>query len=546
MFEIRYTGLVRNFLSASLFVSALYAQVGGPEAFRIEAHTRFLSSDLLEGRGVGVRGGELATEYIATQFELAGAKPAGENGTYFQRVPLVGIETLPDAQLTAATGGQSLSFRWLDEFVGVSQRQQPQTQFEADAVFVGHGIEAPEFKWNDFKDADLKDKVLVLFTNEPTADAKLFGGRALTYYGRWTYKFEEAARRGARGAIIIHTTPTAGYGWDVVRTSWGREEPYVKLPSGQHALSFAGWVTEEAGGKLLKLAGRNVNELLKASESRAFQPIPLGIRIKASMPAKIREIETRNVAATIPGSDPNLSSEYVIFSGHWDHLGVGRPVNGDAIYNGAVDNATGIAMLLEQARAWSALPQKPRRSALFLALTAEEGGLRGSEYYARNPLAPPGKTAVNLNFDAFHPVGEPADVVVAGAERSTVWPLVQAVAKRMNLKISTDPRPEQGLYFRSDHFPLARVGIPAFSVKQGNEFAGKPADHGEQVFREFNAKHYHQPSDEFREDWDFSGLETMARFGLLIGIEVANQEQLPTWNPGDEYRQIRQQSIATQ
>jgi Zn-dependent M28 family amino/carboxypeptidase len=546
LFKIRYTDFVRNFLAALLFVCTVYAQVGGPEAFRIAAHTRFLSSDLMEGRGVGVRGGELATEYIATQLELAGAKPAGENGTYFQRVPLVGIETLPDAQLTAAAGGQSVSFRWLDEFVGVSQRQQPQTQFEAEAVFVGHGIEAPEFKWNDFKDADLKDKVLVLFTNEPLVDPKLFGGRALTYYGRWTYKFEEAARRGARGAIIIHTTPTAGYGWDVVRTSWGREEPYVKLPSGQHALSFAGWVTEEAGEKLLKLAGRTVNELLKASESRAFQPIPLGIRIKASMPAKIREIETRNVAASIPGSDPNLSSEYVIFSGHWDHLGVGRPVNGDAIYNGAVDNATGVAILLEQARAWSALPQKPRRSALFLALTAEEGGLRGSEYYARNPLAPPGKTAVNLNFDAFHPVGEPADVVVAGAERSTVWPLVQAVAKRMNLKISPDPRPEQGLYFRSDHFPLARVGIPAFSVKQGNEFAAKPAGYGEQVFREFNAKHYHQPSDEFREEWDFSGLETMARFGLLIGIEVANQEQLPTWNPGDEYRQIRQQSMATQ
>jgi Zn-dependent M28 family amino/carboxypeptidase len=521
-------------------LSPLQAQ--GPEAYRVRAHTKFLASDLLEGRGVGVRGGKLATEYLATQLELAGAKPAGDNGSYYQRVPLVGIETQASAQLSAVGRGETLDLRWLDDFVGVSPNQQAQTEFEAEAVFVGHGIIAPEYQWDDFKGADVKGKVLVFFTNEPTTHADLFNGRALTYYGRWTYKYEQALRQGARGAIIIHTTPTAGYGWDVVRSSWGREEPYVKLEAGQPALAFSGWVTQEAGGKLLGLANRTVDELLKASESREFRPVPLGIRIRGSISSKIRQIETRNVIGVVPGSDPKLSDQHVIFTAHWDHLGVGRPVNGDAIYNGAIDNATGCAIVLELARAWAELPQKPRRSAMFLFVTAEEGGLRGSEYYARNPVVPPGKTALNLNYDAIYPFGLTRDIVVAGAERTTFWPVVQQIAQRMNLQISPDPRPEQGSYYRSDHFSMARAGIPAFSVRGGSEFAGKPAGYGDQIFKEFNAKHYHQPSDEFRENWDFSGLEKTARFGLLAGLEAANQERLPTWNPGDEFLPARQKS----
>ncbi len=370
-------------------VLPVLAQDGSISAERIREHTRFLSLDLLEGRGVGQRGGDIATEYIATEFALAGAQPAGDNGSYFQKVPLVGIETTPDAQLSAAAGGKSVDFRWLEDFVGVSQRQTPQTRFEGEAVFVGHGITAPEWKWDDFKGVDVKGKVLVLFTNEPASnDPAFFEGRALTYYGRWTYKYEEAVRRGAVGAILIHTTPTAGYGWEVVRNSWGRETPFVKLAPGQASLAFQGWVTREAGEKLLALAGKTVDELLAASEKRDFRPIPLGIRIRGSMPARIRELDTRNVAAIVPGSDPKLKDEVVVFSAHWDHLGIGTPVNGDAIYNGAIDNATGCGILLELARAWAALPQKPRRSALFLSVTAEEGGLRGSEYYAAHPLYP--------------------------------------------------------------------------------------------------------------------------------------------------------------
>ncbi|MBI1790233.1 MAG: M28 family peptidase [Acidobacteria bacterium] len=507
---------------------------------RIRAHVKFLSSDLLEGRGVGVRGGDLATQYIATQFELAGAKPAGDNGGYFQKVPLVGVTTQADARLTATGAGKTFSFRWLDDFVGADRRQRPAGQFEAEAVFVGHGIVAPEYQWDDFKGADVKGKILILFTNEPTADPNLFKGRTLTYYGRWTYKYEQALRLGALGAFIIHTAPTAGYGWEVVRNSWSREDPYVKLAPGEPELAFAGWLSQSAGGRLLALSGHSLEELLKASESRSFRPIPLGVRLAASIRSGVRVLDTRNVAAMVPGVEPG---EAVVFSAHWDHLGVGTPVNGDVIYNGAIDNATGCGILLEIAREWAALPHKPRRSALFLAVTAEEGGLRGSEYYGQHPLIPPGKTAAAFNYDALKPFGRTTDVVVSGAERTTLWPLVEQVAKRFRLTIKPDPRPEQGSYYRSDHFSFARYGIPAFSIHNGNEFAGKPPGYGDEKFREYNSRHYHQPSDEYQEEWDFTGLEEMARFGFVLGLETANMRGLPAWNPGDEFLPAREAAL---
>jgi Zn-dependent M28 family amino/carboxypeptidase len=530
------------FLLFALLYSCHAQSISGE---RIRAHVKFLSSDLLEGRGVGVRGGDLATEYIATQFALAGAKPAGDNGTYFQKVPLVGVQTAPDATLSAvATGGKDASFRWLEDFVGVDRRQQSAENFDAEAIFVGHGIVAPEFQWDDFKGVDVKGKILVLFTNEPASnDPKFFGGRALTYYGRWSYKYEEALRHGALGVFIIHTTPTAGYGWEVVRNSWGREDPYVKLAPGESELAFAGWLTKDAGERLLSLAGKTVDELLRASESRQFHPIPLGVRISGTVHSRIREIDTKNVAAIVPGSDPKLSGEAVIFSAHWDHLGIGEPVNGDAIYNGAIDNGTGCGILLEIARAWAALPQKPRRSALFLAVTAEEGGLRGSEYYAQHPLIAPGKTIVDLNYDALQPVGRPTDVVVSGAERTTLWPLVQNTAKRFGLTIEPDPQPEQGHFYRSDHFSFAHAGIPSFSIGEGNTFAGKPAGYGEAVFNDYNEKRYHQPSDEYKEDWDFSGLEEMAKFGMTLGTEAGNMSKMSSWNAGDEFLPAREKSL---
>ena len=513
-----------------------FCQDAGISAERIRAHTRFLSSDLLEGRGVGTRGGQLATEYIATQLALAGAVGMGANGGFYQPVPLVGIETEPNATLGAIANGKSADFKWSDDFVGSSQLQRPDISFEGEALFVGHGITAPEFHWDDFKGVEVAGKVLVVFTNEPpSTDPKFFDGRALTYYGRWTYKYEEALRHGALACFIIHTTPTASYGWDVVRNSWGKESAFVKLAPGGKALAFQGWLTRDAGERLLGLAGKHVDDLLAASEKPDFKPVPLGIQIRMHVASKVRPLDSRNVAAVIPGSDPALREQAVIFSAHWDHLGIGEPVNGDTIYNGAIDNATGCAILLELARVWGSLPQKPKRTAVFLAVTAEEAYLRGSEYYASMPLVPLSRTAIDLNYDALYPFGRAADVVVTGAERTTVFPLAQQIAKRLNLAIAEDAQPEAGHYFRSDHFAFARAGVPAFSIGHASEFAGKPAGFGEQAYQEYNRKHYHQPSDEFQEDWDFTALAQAAEFGFLLGRDIANQDKLPDWKPGGQF-----------
>jgi Zn-dependent M28 family amino/carboxypeptidase len=516
---------------------ALAAQPGPINPQQIRADVKYLSSDLLEGRGVGTRGGDLATEYIARQLAAAGVKPAAADGTYFQKVPLVGIATQPETRLTATAGGKTVDFKPLDELVGIDMTQRESTEFEADAVFVGHGITAPEWNWDDFKGVDVKGKVLILFTNEPTSDdPKFFDGRALTYYGRWVYKYEEGLRRGARAVIIIHTTPTAGYGWEVVRGSWARELPYVKLAAGERALSYAGWLSREAGEKLLALAGKSVDELLAASEKPDFRPIELGVRFHGKVVSHLRELDTRNVAGIVEGSDPKPKSEVVIYTAHWDHLGIGTPVNGDSIYNGAIDNGTGCGIVLELARAWAALPAKPRRSALFLFVTAEEGGLKGSEYYAQHPLIPAAKTAIDLNFDAVPPWGRAKQITIGGAERTDVLPLAESVAKRLKFEIQPDAQPGQGHYFRSDHFSFARAGIPAFSIGLGTEFYGKPAGYGQRMWEQYNKLDYHHPSDEFHEDWDFTADAQAAEFGFILGSDIANQDKLPDWRAGDQFK----------
>lgn len=517
-------------------VSLMHAQDNLISGERIKAHVRFLASDLLEGRGVGTRGGQLTEEYIAAQLAAIGAKPAGENGTYFQKVPMVGVHTQPVSSLGISKDGKSVNFKWQDEFVGSTQTQQPEVKFEAEAIFVGHGIVSKQEEWDDYKGVDVKGKIVVLFTNEPQPENPLvFKGKTLTYAGRWVYKFEEAARQGALGALIVHTTPTAGYGWEVVRNSWSKEDPQMLLGDGTKPLAFAGWVTQDAGQKLFDLTGHTVDQLLQAADSREFKPIPLGVSFQGNLKAQIRKIESRNVLGVIPGSDPKLREEYVLYSAHWDHLGIALPVNGDAIYNGAIDNATGVGVVLETARVFSALRQKPRRSTLFAFWTAEESGLRGAEYYSHHPLYPALKTAVNINYDALFPSARSQGVIVTGAERTTIWPTLQETAKRHQLTLDPDPRPEQGSYYRSDNFMLARIGVPAFRIGLGNRIYGKPDDFAAAVFTEYNTKHYHQPSDEFREDWDFASLEHAARFGFTLGLNIANQEKLPVWNVGDEF-----------
>jgi Zn-dependent M28 family amino/carboxypeptidase len=526
------------FLSSSAIAQALHLS-----GENIRAHVNYLASDDLEGRGVGTRGAKLATEYLAAQLALNGVKPGGENGTYFQRVPLVGVETLPNATVIIEGHGKKIPLRFVRDFVGTAYSQVPKNDFNAEAVFVGHGISAPEFGWDDYKGVDLRGKVAVFFTNEPpSTDPKFFGGPALTYYGRWTYKFEEANRRGAVAAIIIHTTPTAGYGWGVLSGSFSQEHPEMKLEPGEHGLKLECWVTSEVGQKLVASTGKTLDQLLAMANQRSFRPIPLGVHIVGHVPVALRQIESRNVVGRVEGSGPDLRTQAVLFTAHWDHLGVGVPVNGDKIYNGAVDNATGCAMVLEIARLWARLPIKPKRSGLFVFVTAEEAGLLGSEYYGKHPMIPAGSTAADLNFDAFTPFGKTRDVSVTGAERTTVWPLVERDAKRMDLSIAADPEPGQGHYYRSDHFSLARVGIPSFSISAGHKYLGKPDSYGEAVFEEYNSKHYHQPSDEYHEDWNVAGMVQMAEFGLNLGLDIANTPRLPTWNAGDEFLTARQQS----
>jgi Zn-dependent M28 family amino/carboxypeptidase len=528
---------------AVVAASLLWAQLPQLSDKNMRKDVEYLASDQLEGRGVGTRGEKLATEYIAAQLKTAGASPAGDNGAYFQRVPLVGSTTFPEATLTVTGEREPFSLKFAKDFVGTAFSQVPENDFDAEAVFVGHGISAPEFDWDDYKGENLRGKVLVYFTNEPPSqDTRFFAGPALTYYGRWTYKFEEATRRGAAAALIIHTTQTAGYGWAVVNSSFSREMPELKLSPSENGLKLAAWLSENAGAKLAAAMGKTLDQLLALSNQKAFRPMPLGVRVSGHIPVKLREIESRNVIGRIDGSDAKLKSQAVLYSAHWDHLGISLPVKGDSIYNGAVDNATGCAVVLELARAWNALKPRPRRSALFLFVTAEESGLLGSQYYGEHPKVPAGMTAVDINYDALYPFGKTQDVLVAGAERTTLWPLVEKDARVMNLELASDPEPGQGHYYRSDHFSFARVGIPAFSVSQGTRYPGKPEDFGKRVFEEYNTHHYHQPSDEYHSDWDFSGMQQMGEFGLRLGVDVANAPSLPTWHRGDEFLSARQKS----
>ena len=534
---------MRGIVIAFFVAAVLLAQTVEISGDRMRTHIKFLADDLLEGRGVGSRGGQLATRYIAAQLALTASRPAGDNGTYFQKVPLIGIQTQPNATLSATGNERSVSFHWLDDFVGVSQTQQSDTRLDGEAWFVGYGISAPEFGWDDYKDVDVAGKVLFLFTNEPpSSDPDFFGGAALTYHGRWTYKYEEAARRGAKAVFILHTTPTAGYGFEFLRSSFGKEDFQLRTGPGERPLAFAGWLTKQAGQRLVAMAGKDVDELLAASASRDFRPIPLGIHLQAKVPARTRPLESDNVAAIVPGSDPALKDQVVIFSAHWDHLGIDTEVDGDGIYNGAVDNASGCAVLLELARVWSNLNPKPRRSALFLALTADEAGLRGSGYYAHHPLVPAGKTAVDINFDRVLPFGRAKNIFLTGAERTTLWPLVQRAVRQMQMEIAPDPHPEQGHYYHSAPFSLALAGIPAFTIELGNQLEGKPASYGAQVAEEYNAKHDHQPSDEYTEGWNLAGMEQVVQLALQIGLDAANQDKLPSWRAGDEFLPARQAS----
>ena len=508
----------------------------------IRWHVRFLSHDLLEGRGTGQRGGDIAAEYIATQFAEYGLKPAGDHGTYMQKVPLVGITTLPETQFSLIPKqGEAMNLKPLDEYVAYDHSQQAQSDVDAEIVFVGFGIEAPEYNWDDYKGMDVHGKVLLMLVNEPPSDdPKFFKGKALTYYGRWTYKYEEAVRKGAVGVILVHQTQMASYPWEVVRNSNSGEKSFLKATG--PALKVASWIHLDVASRLASASGMNLEKMMTTAQSRDFHPVSLGARLKAHMVSKVRNFESNNVLAILPGSDRNLAGEAVMYTAHYDHFGIRPDMPGDNIFNGANDNATGCGILLEIARAFGTSATKPRRSILFAAVTAEEQGLLGSEYLGRHPPIAAGKISLDLNYDDVKPLGAPEEVEVAGAERTSFYPMVEATAKEFRLAIRPDALPEAGHFYRSDHFSMARVGIPAFSINEGMKFKGHPESWGMEQEKEYIEKHYHQPSDEYHPEMDFVGDSAMARFGFALGWEAASLPKLIGWQHGDEFEAARVKS----
>jgi Zn-dependent M28 family amino/carboxypeptidase len=508
---------------------------------KIRAHVKFLASDLLEGRGTGQRGGDIAAEYIATQLASYGLRPAGENGTYFQDVPMVGVKTLGETSFNFVTTNlENMTLKNLDDFVTNNESQTETAYIDAPIVFVGYGIDAPEYNWDDYKGADLRGKVALLFVNEPTSDdRKFFKGKALTYYGGWRYKFEETARRGAIAALIIHRTELASYDWDVVRNSWGRERFYLR-GDGTPRLQAASWIQLEVAKKLAGMAGRDLDQLFEQAQSKDFTPVEFPVRLQAHVASQLRPFVSRNVLAVLP-SYGAMSHEAVLYTAHYDSLGIDPDIKGDNIYNGAVDNATGCGVLLEVARLWSEAPPVPR-AILFAAMTAGVQGLLGSEYLGKHSPVPAGKISLDLNYDALAPIGDPEEVEATGAERTTFYSTLQQQAKAFGLAIRPEAHPEAGNYYQSDHFNLARAGIPSFSIAQGLKFKGHDEAWGEAQQQDYVEHRYRRPTDEYRPAMDFTGNAKMAMFGYALGGEAASRLTLIGWLPGDEFEADRKRS----
>jgi Zn-dependent M28 family amino/carboxypeptidase len=504
------------------------------EAERIRADVKYLASDALEGRGTGSHGGELAAEYIAKQLKEAGLEPAGDNGTYFQRVPMVGITSLPETTIAVTTPKRTMDLKLLDDVAVFTLGQSEVVDVSSGVVFVGYGITAPEFGWDDYAGADVKGKVLLMLVNEPPSDdPKFFAGKALTYYGRWTYKYEQAARMGAAGVILIHKTDMASYGWQVVRSSWSGERSGL-ADDREPKLPVASWIQLESARTMLADAGQNLDALITAAQTKGFRAMPLPIQLKAHVVSKIRHFESSNVIGKIPGSDPELSKQAIVFTGHYDHLGIRPELKGDNIYNGALDNASGSAMVLESARAVAASPVKPKRTLYFALVTAEEQGLWGSAYLAQNPPVPVSRIDLDLNYDAIKPLGIPTEVEAPGYERTDFERVFEKTAADFKLKVLQPAHPENGGYYRSDHFSFAKAGVPAFSIGAGEHFTGHP-----QAWIKANSEamdaSYHQPSDEFKEEYDYRCNAVLARFGIALAYRAADQSALVQWKPGDEF-----------
>jgi Zn-dependent M28 family amino/carboxypeptidase len=515
---------------------------------KIRAHVRFLSLDLLEGRGPGTRGGELAAQYIATQFALDGLEPAGDNGTYFQSVPLYAVHTVEDKTTASFVPSNSnasdaaIPLTYARDIALKDETGQSSADIDAPIVFVGYGIDAPEYHWNDYAGVDVKGKMVLVIVNEPPSDDPgFFKGKALTYYGRWTYKYEEAARRGAVGVLVIHRADLASYGWEVVRNSQAIEKSYLEGDP-TATLRAAAWIQHDVAQRLFTMAhlGDVDQAIDRAGKPGAFHAVELPVRFRAHIESKVRHYVSANVVGRVPGAEPGGNA--VLYTAHYDHLGIDLNAKGDNIYNGAADNGTGCGILLELARAFAQSPVRPPHAVYFAAVTAEEQGLLGSQYLGEHPPAPARQMALDLNYDMLLPIGIPLSADLNGGERIDFWPTVEKVAKAFDLALLPDPTPAAGHYYRSDHFSLARVGIPAFSIDEGDLFQGHDLAWGQARMADYVAHHYHQPSDEYHSDWDFRGNAKLARFGFVLGWLASKQSTPIEWRPGDEFEAARKAS----
>jgi Zn-dependent M28 family amino/carboxypeptidase len=507
-------------------------------------HTKTLSSDEFEGRAPGTKGEDLTVNYLADQFKAVGLKPGNTDGTYFQKVPLVGITPTP-APLIFKKGAQQQTLKWKDDVVAWTKHVADSAAIEnSELVFVGYGVVAPEFDWDDYKGLDVKGKTLVMLVNDPPVpdpanpaelDAKTFGGKAMTYYGRWTYKYEIGAQKGAAGVLIVHETERAGYGFNVIQGKTGEQFDLVTPDKNMGRAAIEGWITLESAKKLLKSAGQDFDVLKKKAATREFKPVPLGVSASMTIRNTLRTIDSRNVIAKLEGSDPALKNEYVVYTAHWDHFGK----NADGIFHGAEDDGLGCAALIEMARAFTKLPAPPRRSILFLAVTAEEQGLLGSEYYSVTPIYPLAKTVADLNMDSWNTHGRTKDMTLVGYGASDLDDYARDAAAEQGRIVHGDAEPEKGFYYRSDHFNFAKQGVPALDPDGGVDYIGKPADYSVQVRKEWNEKRYHTPLDVVMPDWDLNGTREDLRVLFAVGQRVAQADKIPEWKAGNEFKAKR-------
>ncbi|MEO7454882.1 MAG: M28 family metallopeptidase [Gemmatimonadaceae bacterium] len=508
-------------------------------------HIRVLSADSLLGRQPGSLGEDRTVAYLEGQFKAMGLAPGNTDGSYIQKVPLVGITVKNSPTLTFAKGATTKALKWRDDFVAWTKHVEPGTSLDkSELVFVGYGVEAPEYKWDDFKGIDVAGKTLVMLVNDPPlADTAQFGGNRMTYYGRWTYKYEQGQKHKAAGVLLVHETERAGYPFTVVQGKTAEQFDLVTPDKNMTRSNVEGWITLDQAKALFTMAGQNFDSLKAKAATPAFAPVALGVTASVKIENTLRTIDSRNVVAKLEGSDAALKDQYVIYTAHWDHFGVGTKVNGDSIYNGAADNASGTAGLLTMAKAFKAMKTAPKRSILFLSVTAEEQGLLGSQYYAVTPIYPLAKTLANINMDGLNQWGPTSDVTVIGLGNSELDDYATAAAAEQKRTLRPDAEPEKGFYYRSDHFNFAKQGVPAFDPEAGVEFIGKPAGYGKQKRDEYTEHDYHQPQDEIKPGWDMTGAVQDLDLFLTMGYRIANATKMPEWRAGNEFRAAREKMM---